>query len=358
MALMFYLLDKDMELKRIIENYKSAIWTERYNESGDFELYIPATPDIIDAVNFDSDGSTQFICRADDPSKCAMIENVRISTDAENGNFVTISGRTLAALPFRRVASSQVTFTGSACKTIEQLLIKSIIDPAEIRRKIDNFTFKNSVDPADDMALNNQYAGQNIGDAIEAICKTLRIGYRANFDLDAKTIEYEIYKGTDRTTWQTIVPPVIFSNEFNNLLSSDYTVDVEPWKNTALVAGEGQGTGRMRVTFETGAYGIERRELYVNAQESSTNGEEITPSVYAGILHDKGYQAVSEARPRRENEADVAPNYGFKLNKDYFLGDLVTVQNEYGIQTRPRVVEIIEAQDDSGYSIIPTFAIE
>ena len=357
MALLFYLLDKNMELKRIIENYKSAIWTERYNESGDFELYIPATIDIINAVNFDTDGATQYIIRADDTSKCGMIESVKITTDAEDGNFLTVSGRTLAALPFRRVSTSQTTFTGSATKTIERLLYKNLIAPIDNRRQIENMTFKNSVPAATDQTLTNQYNGDNIGEAIEAICKTLRIGYRVNFDLENKALEFEIYEGTDRTTDQSAVPPVIFSNDFNNLLSSDYTVDVTDWKNAAHIMGEGQGTNRMRVDFGI-LSGIDRREIYVNAQQTSTNGEELTPSTYNGILYDKGYQAVSEKRPKRENEADVAPNYGFILNRDYFLGDVVTVRNEYGIEITPRVLEIIEAQDENGYSIIPTFGIE
>ena len=75
-----------MKIKRVIETYKSAIWTERYNERGDFELYIPATADIIADVNFNSTNTTQYICRADDTKKCGMIESIKISTDADEGN--------------------------------------------------------------------------------------------------------------------------------------------------------------------------------------------------------------------------------------------------------------------------------
>lgn len=356
MALLFYLLDNNMDIKRIIEGYKSAIWTGRFNDCGDFELYIPATPDMIADLNFDDQGRTQYICRADDTTKCAMIEDIKISTDAENGNFITVTGRTLEALAFRRVVDLQTTYTGSACKIIEMLLNRAIISPTNPYRAIAGFKFSNLVTAADQQ-LTAQYSGDNVGEAIQAICKTLRIGFRALFDIETKEITFEIYEGTDRTTWQVDVPPVIFSNDFNNLLSSEYEVDTVPWKNTALVAGEGQGTNRMKVEYSSGATGIERREMYVDAQQTSTNGEEITPSAYHATLYDKGYQAISEARPKRETEADVAPNYGFRLNVDYFLGDLVSVENEYGIKMEPRVTETIEAQDDTGYSIIPTFSI-
>ena len=357
MALIFYLLDKQMELKRVIDTYKSAIWTERYNERGDFELYIPATAEMIDALNFDNDGATQYICRADDPKKCAMIEAVKIETDADAGNYITVSGHLIEGLIFRRVVSSQYTYSGSVAKTIERLIYRSIIAPTDTGRKVDNFGFRSLLTTAD-AALSNQYNGDNVGEAVEAMCKTLRIGYRANFDIETKETTFEIYEGTNRTTNQTDVPPVIFSNDFNNLLSSSYLVSVEPWKNAAIVLGEGQGTNRMRAEYAGSARGIERREVYVNAQQTSTNDQEMTPATYYRTLLDQGYQKIGENRPQRETEANVAPNYGFKLNQDYFLGDLVTVRNEYGIESTPRVVETIECQDENGYTIIPTFSIE
>lgn len=355
MALMFYLLDNQMDIKRVIETYKSAIWTERFNECGDFELYIPATPDIIADLNFDSTTTTQYIVRADDTTKCGMIESVKISTAADEGNYITVSGRMIEAVIFRRVVLAQYTYTGSAAKTIERLLYRSIIAPTESRRTIANFTFKNSLTTAD-QDLTNQYNGENVGEAVEAICKALDIGYRANFDLANKAIEFEIYQGTNRTTAQSDVPPVIFSNDFNNLLSSALTLNVAPWKNAVMVLGEGEGTARARALYAGWQQGIERREMYVNANETSTNGEEMTPTTYFNALYDRGQQALGENRAQHETEADVAPNYGFILNRDYFLGDKVSVENEYGMKSTPRVVETIEAQDETGYSIIPTFS--
>lgn len=357
MQLSFYLLDKNFNLKRVIESYKSAIWTERFYECGDFELYIPATTDIINDLNFDAVNATQYVVRADDTSKCGMIESVKIDTDAEIGNFITVSGRLLEGLVFRRVVMQQLTFSGSAAMTIKRLIDKSIISPSDPLRSISNFQFENNV-TTDDSNMVNQYDGENVGEAIEAICKTLHIGYRARLNLSTRTITFEIYQGTNRTLLQSNVPPVIFSNDFNNLLSSSNLTDVNAWKNTAIVLGEGEGTNRKRVIYGDLNHGIERREVYVNAQQSSTNDEELTPATYHDILLDAGKQACAESRPDKQAEANVAPNYGFILNKDYYLGDLVSVENEYGIKSNPRVVETIEAQDETGYSIIPTFAIE
>ena len=37
--------DSDLDLKGIIENQTSLIWTRKYNEAGEFELHVPITDD-------------------------------------------------------------------------------------------------------------------------------------------------------------------------------------------------------------------------------------------------------------------------------------------------------------------------
>ena len=37
------------------------------------------------------------------------------------------------------------------------------------------------------------------------------------------------------------------------------------------------------------------------------------------------------------------------------MGDLVSVENEYGISMKARIVEVIEVNDENGYSIEPKF---
>ena len=52
-------------------------------------------------------------------------------------------------------------------------------------------------------------------------------------------------------------------------------------------------------------------------------------------------------------EVIVGINYTYK--QDYDLGSIVSIVNEYGISIKVRISEIIESQDDSGYSMEPTF---
>ena len=43
------------------------------------------------------------------------------------------------------------------------------------------------------------------------------------------------------------------------------------------------------------------------------------------------------------------------LDADYTLGDIVTIENEYGIRKNVRISAIMETWDASGYTAIPTF---
>lgn len=357
MAMMFYLLNAYYEIERIIDTYKSAIWTERYEKSGDFELFLPATADLIDAFELVQNPNELYICRADDTTKVGIVERVEITTDVEQGNFIIVSGRTMQSILFRRIVILQTTYTGSPKQIIEKLIINNFTNPTSNDRKVNVLTLGTS--PAistDSLIVSAQYDGDNVGEEIEKLCNNYHIGYKIAFDIENKNFTFSIYEGTDRSTDQNENPFVIFSNDFNNLLSSSFAVDRANKKTLAWVFGEGEGTKRVKYPAQSQlGTGLYRFELKVNDIQSSTNGGEITSETYENALWLSGINALKEHRTKISTEGNVAPNYGFVLNRDYFLGDVVTVKNEYGIETTPRVVEVIEAQDDTGYSCIPTF---
>ena len=49
--------------------------------------------------------------------------------------------------------------------------------------------------------------------------------------------------------------------------------------------------------------------------------------------------------------ADIIPDLTFKYKEDYFLGDLVTIENNYGISKTTRITEVVESWDSNGYKI-------
>ena len=45
----------------------------------------------------------------------------------------------------------------------------------------------------------------------------------------------------------------------------------------------------------------------------------------------------------------------FKYGEDFFNGDVIQIANEYGHETKARIVEIVMTEDSEGASVYPTF---
>lgn len=77
--------------------------------------------------------------------------------------------------------------------------------------------------------------------------------------------------------------------------------------------------------------------------------------VYSVYLLNRGYEKLAEYGSVISFDGTVEPNTTFIYKKDYFLGDKVTVENEFGISAIAKIVEVVEVCDDNGYSVEPKF---
>ena len=346
----FYVVNQALTIVGIVDVYKSAIWTERYYESGDFEIYVPATDEMMAMLQ-----KNRFVVRMDDLRKAMIIEAVTMTTNAEDGNYLTVTGRSLSSILARRIVWKQTTYSGQFEKVVRRIVTDAFISPEIQERTMSIMTLGAEIGKTD--ATNAQFSGDVVETAIQNLCRPKKIGYDVEMDLEHKKIAFKIYEGADRSYNQTENPFVIFSNDFENLLSSEYESDDLRFKNVALIAGEGEGIARRKTVVGT-ASGIERYEIFVDAKSQSRNSGEIDATTYAALLAQKGTEKLAELSTTEKIDSEVAPNHVFVLNRDYFLGDVVEVVNEYGMAMTPRVVEVIESEDDTGYTCIPTFATD
>ena len=108
----------------IVENPASAIWTRRYQQPGDFELYMPATAEMLALLSDDC-----YITR-DDAPEVMVIERVEIRTDADDGNYILVSGRGAECLTDRRIIWQQTTLSGRVDLALYRLATENAISPA------------------------------------------------------------------------------------------------------------------------------------------------------------------------------------------------------------------------------------
>lgn len=330
----------------IIEEPTSAIWTRAYYEPGEFEIYTPATRDLLDMLTDDC-----FITREGDDT-VMLVERLEVTTDEENGDFVKISGRSAAALLDRRIVYEQTTLSGRADRAIYKIVTENAANPADSARKLPL-----SMNAPDVLAasINAQHTGTNLLEAVEQICAAYGMGFRVVTDSKAVVApRVELFVGADRSAGQAINSPVIFSPEFENLAFTSYAFDAAKYKNVAVVAGEGEGKARKRAVVGN-ASGLMRRELYVDARDMSTNDGEITDADYTAQLEGRGREKLAETETSEAFSGEVDTAHTFMLDVDYTVGDVVTVENEYGIRADTRIIFVSECWDESGYSITNTF---
>ena len=284
-----YILNKNLDAVAIVDSYTSLIWTDRYHEAGDFELYLPISKNVLDYLKQD-----YYVWR-NDSDHVMIIEKLLIEADAENGDKLTVTGRSLESILDRRIAWGLTNFSGNLQECIRDLLIANIISPSKPERTIDNFIFQASTDPEiTKLTIDTQFTGDNIYDIVTTLCVERNIGFKITIN-DSKQFVFSLYTGEDRSYDQFANPYVIFSPNFDNINNSNYVESKSSLKNVTLVGGEGEGSER-RYTAVGNVSGLDRRELFTDARDiSSEIDEDITEYFDFSILTSYAYSVKQHA---------------------------------------------------------------
>ena len=347
-----YILNGLNGVSNIIKTFQSVIWNVQYYGANEFQLVVEASQENVDALKPGTMLVRDVDISGDTYNNVMVIQNYKLDLDVEKGWLLTLSGTGLKNyLLKRRIVWSQTNLTGNAETGIRSVITDNVIAPLDIKRKIDNFILADAKGFTDTIDL--QLFGENVADWLTEICTTYGYGWDVYIS-DGKYV-FNLYQGTDRTYDQDIVTPVVFSPEYDNLLSSSYVYNMEEYKNAALIGGEGEGTSQRTTSIGT-AEGLNRYEMYVDGSSVSSNGEIITLEQYLAMLRDYGQTQLNNTAYTESFSGNIDANGLYTINEDFFLGDLVQIENEKGIQATPRIIEVIYAEDESGSSVVPTFS--
>lgn len=351
----FVVLKPNLEAIDLIDTFKSAIWTDRYSKHGDFEICTPIEDKYLEALQDDN----YLLCS--DSDYVMIIEDRQISPDIEHGNYLIITGRSLESILDRRIIWKETLLTGNFQNGIKKLLDENAIVPTVTERKISNFVFEASTDPViTALTIDAQFMGENLLDAIEALCEAKNVGFTITLTDDG-LFKFKLYSGVNRSYDQTTNPYVVFSPNFENLLNSNYLESKKPLKTVALVGGEGDGAARKTASVEIstgGGSGLSRREMFTDASSisSTVDGTTLTTQQYTAQLTQKGNEELAKNVMLKSFEGKAEIIRTFTYGEDFFMGDIVQIANEYGMESKSRVIELVRSQDDSGEDIWPTFA--
>lgn len=357
------ILNTSFEPVYLLDAYESFIWTDRFCGYGDFEIYTPLTSDLLEACKID-----YYVYNAES-EHLMIIEEIEIKSDAEEGTKLIISGRSAESLLLRRIVWRQTTFNNVRVHAAIKKLINDNISSSapDNNRRISNFVFEDSTDTkVTSLMIGAQFTGDNLYDSIVAMCDAYGLGFKVILN-DSNEFVFSLYAGTDRSYDNTENNSyVIFSPTFENFVNSNYLENKQNLKTIALIAGEGEGLERVTTTTtnpkDSTKTGINRREMYVDARDirslyEDENGyqQQLTTSEYIKLLRERGEEKISEFNVVSTFEGEVDFQQTFVYGEDFFLGDIVQLQNEFGVESVGRIQEIVFSQDNEGYKIVPSF---
>lgn len=369
-----YILDKSFNTLFVFDVYESFIWTDRFDEFGDFEAYLSPYEPAMEHLTIGN-----YIWRKDS-EHMMIIKKVQITTDPVEGAHAIVTGESLESILKDRVIAQQTVLSGNLQNGIRKLLNQTIITPSDSNRRIGNFVFRNSGDSAiTSLLLDAQYFGENLYDVISEICYDKHIGFKITLD-DANQFVFELYTGVDRSYGQENRPYVVFSPRYENLLNSDYVYDVDNVRNVAYICGEEPDLPEedeeedpenpkpkpiittQIVAMTGGGSGLNRKEIFVDGSNLKTSYRDddnqvvyLSEAEYRPQLEQKGREELAEYYAEKSFDGQILDGYQWTLGIDYFMGDIVQVENEYGMTARSRVVEMITSEDTSGQQFYPSF---
>lgn len=377
------------QLVGIIEDFQSLIWHSEFYGTGDFEIVSPFSQE-----NYSMLSIGNYVTRPDSV-QCGIVERVSIKYSPEEGRTLTASGRFCLSILDRRIVFNPIVnyhttpttiYNGTKVEVaVRKLVTDHISAPTTwTRRKID-FIKLGSMKNLTAVSTERQSTYQNL---LSFTRKILQNGtennvlspYGAYISLSRSDnqLYFNVYKGQNRSIGSSSVSfgksPLIFSQDFDNLNSFEYTKDYTDYKNDGVVGGEGEGKERFYQycypDYSSKRSGINRREVFIDESslsktytDASGNETAYSNANYAKLLRDAGISELNEYPIETVIAGDIdVTGTGLKFaptpqdEGDYSVGDIVLLKDsEIGISIVSRITSVTEVQGSEGYTVTASF---
>ena len=227
-----YIYDTSLELLGVIDEISALVWTRRYWECGEFSLLAPMTDRHASLLK-----NGRLIARRD-TDEIGQIRYVAITRDDNGLEQIEVQGKFLTYWIGNRLLLSGIVSSLPTHELLAGIVQDNLISPADPRRAIPSLYLADMAGLTSE-SVNCSYAAYtNALDVCSDRSKLAKLGFRIVSDLRQKKHYFLVYKGVDRTTGQSTNSVCIFSPDFDNILSQEYTHSVENVATAAYVGGE------------------------------------------------------------------------------------------------------------------------
>lgn len=309
-------------LKILTQVEPQECWFElSYYDVGEFEVYARATKSNLAALQkgrFIKIPNKRFIW---------YVTAVKYTFNASGARMISVTGKEAKWLLNKRIIATPKELQGTITNAVYELVDRNLGTGANAARKIVGF----EVD-TNDLLIDisgTQAPRGNLMKFVNTLLKTYNCGSQVIYE-NEKLI-YKILNGSVKTG------SVKFSQSLDNLLSSEYLNDDTEKATVAQIISTVEEVDYTQI-YDTGATGIDRGEILVssnlNTKYVDANGveQETTPTsdLYKGWQIEEGKNELTNHKTQIEVKGELdLKNSRYEFDNDYFIGDLVRVQDEY-----------------------------
>lgn len=324
-----YILDKEINVIGVVSTYESVLWITKFYEPGMFKATFAFTDHLNRRLKCGN-----LLYKTDD-EEAGIITRKYLKLNKKGEQTIQVQGYMSSRYLNRRIIWDKTVLSGTPEMAMRRLVYEQVITPHDAARRIPGIELGKLKEYAG--SINKQVTYDNLQKALTEIAMTNSLGYQLRLDIAQKCFFFEVLQGENRT--QGSSHPCIFSRDFLNVYTQDYSEDDSNYKNICLVGGVGEDTDRTLATVGEAA-GINRYELFYDA--STLLDADIEKTEYISQLCQKGLEKL-------ESYA-LAQAFDIKINQHkampYNLGDYVTCTDEqWGLTVDAQITAI-----EKGYS--------
>ena len=357
-----YTLDTLLRRERVIDKYKSLIWTERFQDVGDFEIVLESTSEF---RKYLAPGTRLVIPES---NRVMEVDTAIDEVNEDGDKILTIKGPSIEIILDNRVARETMADLTAADswiinddpKAAVELVFSSVcadgdLDPDDVIP----YLTSTPIYPADGIAapstsVENVFPLTTVLEAIKPVCEAYDMGFRLVRDPDSNQLKFDIYMGTDRTTDQSTVPAVVFSPDFDNISNTTELMSSAGSKNVAYVFSPVGFEIVFAPDVDPDTAGFERKVLMVRADDIDDG----VPATATQKMIDRGLEELAKLRDVAALDGEISQTSQYTYDTDYYLGDLVELRSRDGDANIMRVTEQIFVSDAEGDRAYPTLTVK
>jgi hypothetical protein len=336
------ILSNELNLLGEVDNYLSFSFTRKYYSYGEFQLVTNIKVQNADKLNVGN-----LVMLGNDKYKVGIIRHKEIKINEAGEEILTIKGYSLSHFLTQRITIAEVnqaqdTIEGNAETVMKHFVKRNCLDIAGM--EFPSFFISPNQNRGENIKWASRY--KNLAEELEKISRLTNIAFNIYPDFESKSYIFDVYNGRNFSASQNINPPVIFSSKFDNVESQEYIDSITGYGNYAIVAGQGEGVNREIIMMGSEATGFEKSVIFVDARDLEANTD----------LPSRGAAKLKDHERIISFDAEVLPTGSFEYEKDWDLGDIVTVQNkEWNVEIDTRITEVTEIYESGGFRLSVVF---